>query len=240
MTRSRIVPLESLQQFAAVNLLLDPGHIPGPKIAPNCVEVRWLWALADGKLAFNVTHARYSPPYPGNTTLANAIQSSLNSLFTSSLLQAGYATAVQLRGVDLRDINVANQPIIPSTGASLGGTDTNSSLPDEVAIVLSLHTALTGQANRGRIYLPATTTLTVSPTNVITGGFMSTLNTFAAGVLAIYTSNSLNMCIAKPARAAYTGSTGRQHPARIASTELVTAVVVRDNHFDSTRRRGLR
>jgi hypothetical protein len=240
MPAMKIVPLSDLQQFQAVELLLDPGHIPGPKIAPNCVEVRWRWSQADGKLAFNVTHARYTPPYPGTVTLANAIQSSLVSLLTSAALDTALSTSTSFLGVDLRDINAAGFPLIASTGAAHPGTRAEPPMPNEIAAALTLRTQFTGQGNRGRIFLPGFGSNLTTANGVIDAATKTILDNFANGVMAVYTSNALTMAIAKPARAAYTGSTGRAHPARAASTEAVTSVICRDNHWDTQRRRGLK
>jgi len=46
--------------------------------------------------------------------------------------------------------------------------------------------------------------------------------------------------IGQKARAAYTGTTGTQHPARPAGSEVITSATVKDNHWDTQRKRGLR
>jgi hypothetical protein len=69
---------------------------------------------------------------------------------------------------------------------------------------------------------------------------VTSVQNWANGIPAIFTTNGLTLALGLPARSAYTGTTGTPHPARVAATLPVTSLLVRDNHWDSQRRRGLK
>lgn len=237
----RLVALSDLQQFAAINLTSDPGHIPGPILIPNVWQVRILWGMADGKGAFNVLHVAVAPGSTPTAAIANGIKSAWQSLMTSSGLLPFLGNSSSMFNVDLRDLSPpGNNPLVSGTAGALTGTSASPSLPNEAAVVLTLRTAKAGPQNRGRIYLPNLATNAVDPTNVIIAGAVTALNSFAAGVISAVQTGGNTMVIAQPARAAYTGKTGTQHPARGAGSQQVTACILRDNHFDTVRRRGLK
>jgi hypothetical protein len=201
--------------------------------------VRWIWDQADQKRAFNVTHARYTGAFPGTPALAEAISAGL--IAGLAPLEPFLATGTIFHGVDLRDINTANNPIINRTGTSTAaGSSTSLPMPNEMAIVLTERTARTGQSFRGRIFLPGLAANAINSSGLIDAALMTVLANFASGLSGAYSSNGVTQCLALPARAQYTGSTGRVHPARAATTQDVTSTIIRDNHFDSQRRRGLK
>jgi hypothetical protein len=237
----RIVPLSSLQQFAAVNVSDDPGRKPGPPVAPNCMEVVWAWAQADGKQARNVTHARYTGAFPGTPALALALLNGIQNLFTTHNIPPFWPSGTILGAVLLKDINTPNNPeIANAVGTTLPGTSLSLPVPNESAIVLTLRTAKTGPQNRGRIYLPGWAANAVTNAGVVDPGLVTDLGLFAAGLPGVYTAQGITLCIAQVERLGYTGETGRPHDPRPAATIDVTSVILRDNHFDSQRRRGLK
>lgn len=240
MTR-RVVAVDQLRQFTAVELLSDPGHDPELKPIPQCMEVRFDYALPDGKVAHNVLHARYPTAYPGTIALANAFKTQWAALFTSSGLSTYLSTLLLLNSVSLRDLAVLNTLYIQSTSAATSvGADAGQALPLEVAAVLTQRTGISGPGGRGRIYMMGFTTLALAPSNVIFGACFTNLANFAAGIAAIFTGQGVTQCLALPSRIEYTGSTGRHHPARAATTADVIRTEIRDNHWDSQRRRGLK
>jgi len=238
----RVIDLANVQQFAAINLLSDPGHIAGPIVAPNCMQIRWIWLQVNGKTGFNITHARYSGGFPGTTAMADALTVALQNLFNTHGIPTFMPAGTVLAGVDLRDINSANNPIIDrSTAATLPGTSVSLPMPNEMAIALTLRTARTGQAFRGRIFIPGWSANAAAAGGVVDPTLKADLDALATGLRGVYSGQGLTMCLALPARAGYTSPrTGRVHPPRDAQTADVTAVICRDNHFDSQRRRGLK
>jgi hypothetical protein len=137
-------------------------------------------------------------------------------------------------------MSVANQPIISSGAGGATGTSSGTELPDEVALVVTERTAFTGPQNRGRMYIPGWATTALGANNTAAAAAVTALGNWAGNIAGILSAQGYTWCVGHVARQAYTGSTGTQHPARVAGTVPITTVAVRDNHWDSQRRRGLR
>lgn len=235
-----LVRLEQLQQFAVVNVLRDPGAIAGPRVVPNCAQISVQFALESGKVGHMVWTGRYTGTFAGTPAQATAIMTALTAGTPWSGLAAFLAAQTSLSAVTIRDINSPNQPIIASTGPAVPGTSASPSMPNEVALVVTLRTAKTGPQNRGRSYIPGWATNALGAGNVAAPAVMTALFAWTAVWQSALSNNGYQLVIGQPARAAYTGSTGRQHPARAATSEPVTALGPRDNHWDTQRRRGLK
>lgn len=240
MPRSRIVPLDSLQSFAAVNVLADPGHIAGPVVVPSCAQIVLRFNLPAGKTAHTVLYGRYAGSFAGSPTQAQAIFAALSTGANWTAIQTRLHTATSFAGVDLRDVNTPNAPLISSTGAPVPGTGTGGLLPDESAIVVTLRTAFTGPGYRGRAYFSGWDALQVAAGGGIAAALMTALQNWAQGFTSVFSGQGYTWVLGQPARAAYTGSTGRQHPARPAQSTTISQAIVRDNHWDTQRRRGLK
>ncbi len=236
----RTIDISSLQTFTAVNLLSDPGELGGPLIIPQCAQITLGWTLTGGHTAHNVMYGRYSGGFHGTVAEANAI---LTALITGSGwtgLAAGLAPTTGLASVTIRDVNTANQALITSSAGGAGGAGTAPALPAEVALVATLRTALTGRANRGRIYIPGWASSAVIVGDLVSAGLVTALTTWASTIPAAFAGSGYTLVIGQRARAAYTGLTGTQHPARPAGSVPVTQLVCRDNHWDSQRKRGFK
>jgi len=240
MSRSRVIRLENIQQFQAIQVLSDPGAVGGPVVIPNCMQVVINWSLADGKTGHNVLYGRSAGVPAPTQAMADAIKTALTTGAAWTAFAATIAPANSLASVSLRSVHTAFQPIITSAGAASPGTGTTSSLPNEVALAVTLRTGLTGPQNRGRIFIPGYANVNVDSGNVVLPACMTATTTWAQGFIAIFSGQSLTLVIGQRERAAYTGITGTQHPARAAASVPVTQLLVRDNHWDSQRRRGLR
>jgi hypothetical protein len=237
-----IIALDQLQQFAAVNLRLDPGAIPGPKIIPNACMVRINWVMANGKVAHNVLYATYTGTPVLTTAVANSVVAPIFSAFTSSGLAALMRPETNLNGVSLLDVRSNTGLFVHSTTTAVPGTAaTGFSLPDEVAAVVTLLTANRGKSGRGRFYVPNFANAALAAGGVMSAGSVTALQNFATnGVQAGVTVLGAPV-LGLPARAAYTSPvTGREFPARPAQTLPITSFVVQSNHWDSQRRRGLK
>lgn len=240
MARSRIVNLENLQQFTAINVLSDPGHIGGPVIVPQCAQIVIRWALTDGKFGNNILYGRYSGGFAGTVAQANAIMSGLSTGAQWTALATFMGTLGGLFGVTIRNVSVANQPVISSTNANVPGTTTGTALPDETAATITLRTAFTGPQNRGRMFIPNWASNAIGAGGVIAPAAVTALQNWANTIPGVLSGQGYTWVIGQPARAAYVGSTGTSHPARAATSQAVTSQPVRDNHWDSSRRRGLK
>lgn len=237
---TRIIALDSLQQFTAVNLLFDPGAIGGPKLVPSVAEITLRFAMPTARYANVVMHGRYVGVFNGSVAQANAILAALSTGSAATALLSHLSSSVVISSVSIRDLNTANQGLITSTGPAVPGTGAGIALPAEMALVVTKHTAQTGRANRGRMYIPGWNVASVAADNTATAGCVTDLQTWANTVQGAFNASNYTMVIAHPARAAYTGSTGTAHPARAAGSVDVSSLFVRDNHWDSQRRRGLK
>jgi hypothetical protein len=235
-----LVRLDRLQQLAVVNLLLDPGAIPGPVVVPQCAQISFLWNQEDGKIAHNVLYGRYTGSFAGSVTQANAIMMALTEGTAWTGLAAVLSTLTRFAAVHIRDVNSPNQPIIESDIGTVGGADPANALPNEIAIVATLRTALTGRMNRGRMYLPGFTVSSLGIGNTIAASTMTAIEAWVATIFGALSAQGYGWVLGQRARQSYTGSTGTVHPARPANSVPITAALVRDNHWDTQRRRGLK
>lgn len=236
----RIINLSNVTQFAAVNLS-DPGYIHGPKIIPNACQITINWQLGDGKTAHNVLYANYTGSPALGSALAEQVRVALTTGAGWTGLAAVLATSTLLTGVTLTDMrSIAGVPV-PSTGSSTAGTAAGLPLADETALVLTLRTANRGKSGHGRIYVPGFAASAMAAGGVASVATTTALKAWADSSL----SNAIGVVgapvLGLPNRAAYTSPvTGAPIPARPATTLPITAMAVRDNHWDSQRRRGLK
>jgi hypothetical protein len=220
----------------------DPGRSPGAFVVPNCVQVRMNWSLPNGKVVHNVLHGRVAGGFAATTTIAQAIYAALIASAAWTAYKPYVNAASALAGVDLRDMRTLNQAIFASTGGATAGTGAAVSLPPSAAICVTLRTALAGQANRGRVYLPG---IDSAADVSATGAILAAANTAAVGFVTALqtamTASGLTMCIQQPPRIQYTGAkTLTVHVARIAATVDVVGISTRSTTFRSQRRRALR
>jgi len=236
----RLVNLANYQQLAAINLTLDPGSVGGPKIIPSAAQINLVWALGDGRLAYNVLTGRYSGAFSGTIAHCNAIMTALTTGANWTAIAAHIAPTASFAAVQIRDLNQPNQPVIQGTLPVVPGTSSGTELPNEVALCVTFRTAFTGPQNRGRMYIPGWATTALGTGNVVSAGAVTAANNWSSIIAGALSAQGYILCVGHVARQAYIGSTGTSHPARIAGTVPVTTVVVRDNHWDSQRRRGLK
>jgi hypothetical protein len=237
---SHVINLANFPTFQAINLLTDPGYDRADHVIPNCVQVVLNWSLEDGRLAHNVLHGRVSGSFTPTAPVAQAIFSGLSTSVPFTTWNTVLAPTTSFTGVSLRDLRVANQPLVTSTGAAVVGTGAGESLPNEMAAVVTLRTNLAGRSARGRIYTMGYTAVALAPGNVIAPGPVASLGNWAATIAGVFSSNGLTFCLGLPHRLAYVSVAGTPHAERLATTVDVTSTVVRDNHWDSQRRRGLK
>jgi hypothetical protein len=236
----RVIRLDSLEQFTAINLLLDPGAIGGPVHVPSCAQISLIWGQDDGRTAHNVLYGRFSGPFAGTQTQANGIMTALTTGAAWTAMAAHMPPTSFLAGVSIRNVDVPNQPLVESNVTGAPGTSSGTPLPNEVAICVTLRTANAGRSGRGRIYVPNWATTALGTGNVINAAAVTAVGNWAATITGALNTQGYVFVLGLPERASYTGSTGTVHPHRDATSLVVTSTVVRDNHWDSQRRRGLK
>ena len=240
MARSRIVNLANFPQFTAINLLSDPGAIGGKVQVPQCAQIVLGFILEDGKVAHCVLYGRYAGAFSGTSAQANSILTALTTGGAWTALAAFWATTNGLNTCSIRDVNTVDNPIIQNTAGGALGTSASPSIANETALCITLRTAKVGPQNRGRMYIPGWATNALGSDNVAAAAVVTALQTWANTIPSALSAQGYTWSIGQKARAAYTGSTGTQHPARDATSIPITSQVVRDNHWDTQRRRGLK
>jgi hypothetical protein len=216
----------------------DPGHIGGPVVIPGCVQVQLVWAQPNGRQALNVLHAAVSGGFATSVSIANAVHTALTTGGAWTALAGWLSTAGSFAGVRLLDLRAANLAPVDSTNAAVPGTSGDDPLPPSAALVVTERTAHAGAGFRGRFFIPNWTDAATATGGVADAGAVSALQAWALTVPTAFAASSMGLAIAQPARAAYTGTSGTAHPARAATTQLVTEVIVRNALWDNQRRRG--
>lgn len=236
----RVVALANFQQFAAINLSSDPGYDRDDHRIPNCADIVLTWTQENGVIARNVLHGSYTGGFAGTVAQCNAILTGLGTGAQWTALAGFLAPSTSLAFVSIRDRNAENQPIISSNGAAHPGTSAGTALPNEVAAVVTLRTAFTGPAHRGRIYVPGWATTALGTGNVIAAAAVTALGNWASIIAGVLSQSGYLFCIGHAHRIAYDSAAGGHHDERPAGTVPVQSVAVRDNHWDTQRRRGLK
>ena len=240
MSPFRLVNIDNFSQFTAINLTKDPGYDPAVRTIPQCVEVVLMWNLEDGKVGHNVLHARNAGTYPGTVAMANAILSGLSTGASWTAMASFLASTTGLASLTQRDLNVPNQPVLANSAGGAPGTSASPALPNETAVVITLRTAKAGRAFRGRVYVPGWATNALGTGNVIAAACVTDINAWANTIPTVFQSQGLTFVIGQHSRVAYTSPIGTPHPKRDPTTVDVTSQAVKDNHWDTIRRRGLK
>jgi hypothetical protein len=239
---SPVLRYDAVQQFAAINVLTDPGYLPGPKVIPNTAQVVLNWNLTDAKVAHNVLYAQYTGTPAFTAAVAQAIFAAITTGAQWTAFAGFLATTTSLRSVSILDIRSTTGVLFTSTGTAAPGTAAGAALPDEVALAVRLSTAERGPSGRGRYYVPGWAINAIGTSGTVAAAAVTALQSWAQiAVSGALSSNIGAQVLGLPARAAYTSPiTGRQFPARSARNVALTAITVPDNHWDSQRRRGLK
>lgn len=190
----------------------------------------------------NVLHAVYTTAGPLNPGIAENIWAAFRTNAQFLAWMALLPPSTICNGVDVRDMRNSNNPLIASTSPSVSGTAAvaNTPMAPQVAIVLTLRTAQAGQAFRGRVYAGGLSTAVQDGTGHILGSasaqWRSAIVNFQT---VIVTQGATSLGIAQrflPSRPGHGGVTLPERPAGIVP---VNAFVIRDNVFDTQRRRSI-
>jgi len=204
------------------------------------MQVVFVWNIASGKLAHQVLGGSVSGSFSPTPTIANAILSAMTSGANWTALAGFLANTCALTAVQLRDLRALDSPIVQSTAAGQNGTSASPEMPNEVAAVGTFRTGKTGPGNRGRTYVPGWATNALATGNVIAPATVTALQNWLSGITAAFSGQGITHGLIQHSRVSYTGSTGKVHPPRDPQVALITSIVVRDNHWDTQRRRGLK
>lgn len=241
MPGSYIVDLAQVQQFAAINVLSDPGHIAGPIVIPNACRFILNWTLTDGKTGKNVLCAQVPAGFNPTTAIADAFLATLTTGGGWTNLAVLLATTCSLSRVDIQDIRSTAASLVTGTSSSHPGTAAGTAMPDEVAAVITIRANGRGPGFRGRMYIPGWASNAAGTGGVIAPAAVTALTAWAGVVGNAFSGAGVTWGLANPSRAGYTSpKTGRVFPPRNPVVLTPVTASVRDNHWDTMRRRGLR
>ena len=190
-------------------------------VIPTAVQVRLRWTF-NGVSGFNVLGGSVGGGFASSQAIANTLGTAVNGYFTSSGLAALMATTTSLLGIGLRDIRVANQPEFQSAAAAVPGTGVGNPIPNEVAAVITLRTALAGRSFRGRAYFSGAIVTQNSATGSIVAGFNTALTTFMTNVQTALAASGITLAVLSRTDSVATP---------------VTLIQARDTEWDTQRRR---
>jgi len=199
-------------------------------IVPQAAQMRLIWAQGGVLYALNVMGVVNASSVAITQAITNTLGTAIKAAVTSSGLGVRLGTAITLANIGLRDIRTGSQPEYIDTGAAVAGTGATDLLPPQTALVVTLRTALSGPRFRGRVYLPGF----CEGVNSATGNAASTseAGAFVTAIQNALITNGLNLgVIHRPQPDAPVPSVGFITP--------VNAVVVRDQVWDTQRRRAI-
>lgn len=210
--------------------------VVGPVVIPNCVECRILWTIGARTFA-NVVHGQSAGGAAATDAGAQAIFSGLSTQFSGSGWNGMVHPTVSLFAVELKSLHNPNLVQHVSTGAAVPGTATGAGAPMNVALVVTLRTANSGRAFRGRVYLGGLADVALGNMLDSSTAANTAAAAFITGLMTVMSSNSMPMCIAQRALQAGTDKKGNPLPARAANIVPVTTASVINPRLDSQRRR---
>lgn len=145
------------------------AYIPAPGICQ--AELVYVW---QGEHCETVLH--FEPTASLTPLLMQELGAYLVTWWDNSM-QPQMSSTLQLINVKLTDMTTNVAPVINyATGLPLPGTGAATSLPNNVALVVTKRTLLRGRSYRGRIYHPGLTEALVTG-NSVDGAFLGTLIT---------------------------------------------------------------
>lgn len=186
-------------------------------------RVNLYWQRSGVDYAVNVLHYDIGPSAPVTQAEATSLAATIGAAFSANH-DTYVSNTVSLNRLTLRDIRTANLPEFSAT-IGVAGASAAIPLPLQTSLVVTLRTAYAGRSYRGRIYLPG-----------FTSGAQDTDSTASAACVSA--AQAFANAIAGPT------VNGTEWNLGVASFTLgditpVTAAVVRDDQWDTQRRRAI-
>lgn len=210
--------------------------VAGPVVIPNVVEVRLGWECA-GQQFSNIFHGQSPTGTAATDANAQALFSSISAGFSSSGWSGFVHPTVSLVRVGIKSLHVANQVEHFSTGAAVPGAAAGAGAPLNAALVVTLRTAQSGRAFRGRSYLGGLADNALANMFQTAGAANTAAAAFVTAIMNGMSAISAPMAIAQRALQAGTDHAGNPLPARAANAVAVTLAEVHNTRVDSQRRR---
>lgn len=202
-------------------------------VVPNAAVLRLIWSLSGQPYAVNVLGVNKNAVSTITQTTVNTLGAAIKTSFSSSGLAGVVGTAVSLQSVGLRDINSANQPELFDVGAAVPGTAVGDLLPPQIALVVTLRSALAGRSFRGRCFLTGYAESANGATGQASAGAGTASSGFTVAIAGNLGASGFSLAIiSRPAP-------GASPPRPTGMVNNVIAHVVRDLVWDTQRRRAV-
>jgi hypothetical protein len=194
------------------------------------------WTL-HGRPELNVLHGNYTNAGPLSPNIAQNIFAAIVGSGGWTAYEALIGNLVVFTGVGVIDLRSPSNPEITSTGAAVPGTGGVNPLPDQVSLVVTLRTALTGRSHRGRVYTFGWVAGQMMPDGTANPQVGSAAKGFVDAVNSAMTAQGAPLAILSPALPERPAHGGGLLPAKPFEITPVTTTVVRDLIWDTNRRR---
>lgn len=193
-------------------------------VVPSAVLVRFIWAKSGTPFAVNVLGGRKVSATTIDQGFANTLGAAIKAAFTSSAMNGQVGTTITLQNVGVRDISAPNRPEFRDVGAAVAGITAQDLLPPQVALCATLRTANAGKNYRGRYYQAGYTEQSNQADGTAAPGGPTTLVAWLTAVKDAMTASGLSLAIVSRT---------------LAVTTDVTLIQVRDNTWDTIRKRAV-
>jgi hypothetical protein len=217
---------------------VDGGKIGGPAEISGCVQIRFIFQMANQKHATWSLYGQNSGSFVPSVAVANSLFTSFTSSFTNHFGTL-WNISFQFLQLGVRDMTNKLNPEFLSSAAAVQIGSGSTAMPQDVALVLTANCSERGRGAKGRVYIVGWSTVADSGNGQASGAAVTAMNALNADIFSFLQAASLTPCVAKPARQEYLGITGTHHDARNAHVALVSSYRCQDNEFDTQRRRGL-
>lgn len=207
-----------------------------PLVMSNAVQVRLIWSLL-GRTCSNVLGGSVGGGYANSQAHADALGVDVLGDFTSSGLAALMPASSILVAVGIRDLRTANQVEYISTATEVVGTGSGDALPNELAAVVTLRTALAGKHYRGRVYISGANEAQNLSAGTIATAFNTGIVTFITNVQSDMGTQGITLSVL--ARPSYLNLAPPADTVVFpGALTPVTSITARDTNWDTQRRRG--
>jgi hypothetical protein len=217
---------------------IDGGRIPGSAEITNCIEIRMIFTLANGKQASVRTHGISEGTFVSSSAMANQLFTAISGHWVQRLAPHLNPTIV-FTALGVRDMSLKTNPEFLSSLPAVPSTGTGDAMPQDVALVLTAEGLERGRGAKGRLYMPGWSENANAGGGIASASCVSALTAFGTDLRQDLNAVALTAAIAKPARNEYIGLTGAHHDARAAHATQVTAYICQNGEWDTQRRRGL-
>jgi hypothetical protein len=195
-----------------------------PVVIPNSVLARLIWTKSGEPYAVNVLGATKAGGGSITQAVVNTFGSAVKSTFTASGLAPLTAATVSLQSVALRDISAANFAEFVDTNPAVPGTATTDCLPPQVAMVVTLRTALAGKSYRGRVYIPGAAEENNTATGLAALAYRDAAVAFVGGIANAFAASGLTFSVLSRT---------------LSIATPVAGIVTRDATWDTVRKRAV-